>query len=188
MSTLNLPEVQSAVTPGERELQAESITIRIRWFGVALGYLLVNFDSIVPGAGPTESRLELNAILTVGAVYAFIDTVRSWKGQVLLAEFRILVSLMEALFIGLLCYFDDGIASPFRFYYFLSKPSSFKIFPYISEALASFSFIASGAKYSLSKLAVWVALTNSGESMAFLKASCNLFRTGIGIPFGATIP
>jgi len=27
---------------------------------------------------------------------------------------------MEALFIGLLCYFDDGVSSPFRFYYFLS--------------------------------------------------------------------
>ena len=27
---------------------------------------------------------------------------------------------MEAVFIGLLCYFDDGLNSPFRFYYFLS--------------------------------------------------------------------
>ena len=27
---------------------------------------------------------------------------------------------MEALFIGLLCYFDDGLESPFRYYYFLS--------------------------------------------------------------------
>jgi len=115
-----LPETTTAVSPGERELQAESITVRIRWFGVALGYLLVNLDFFVTNSGPTESRLELNAILTVGAVYAFIDTVRSWKGHVLLAEFRILVSLMEALFIGMLCYFDDGIGSPFRFYYFLS--------------------------------------------------------------------
>ena len=27
---------------------------------------------------------------------------------------------MEALFIGLLCYFDAGLESPFRYYYFLS--------------------------------------------------------------------
>ena len=27
---------------------------------------------------------------------------------------------MEALFIGLLCYFDGGLDSPFRYYYFLS--------------------------------------------------------------------
>ena len=67
-----------------------------------------------------SSKMELNAILAVGAVYAMIDTVRSMKGRVLLAEFRILISLMEALFIGLLCYFDAGVSSPFRFYYFLS--------------------------------------------------------------------
>ncbi len=27
---------------------------------------------------------------------------------------------MEAVFIGLLCYFNHGVESPFRFYYFLS--------------------------------------------------------------------
>ncbi len=109
----------SVVNPVTRELKAESITVRIRWLGVVVGYLLVNFGHLFSGHR-TGSRAELNAILAVGAIYAFVDTLRSWKGHVLLAEFRILVSLMEALFIGMLCYFDEGISSPFRFYYFLS--------------------------------------------------------------------
>lgn len=110
----------AVVNPVVRELRAESITVRIRWFGVVVGYLLVNAGDLISAAHRDASRFELNAILAVGAVYALIDTVRSWKGHVLLAEFRILVSMMEALFIGLLCYFDEGVSSPFRFYYFLS--------------------------------------------------------------------
>ena len=109
----------SVTNPVARELKAESITVRIRWFGVAVGILVVNAGHLIGGARAT-SQLQLNLLLLVGAVYAAIDTLRSWKGQILLAEFRILVSLMEALFIGLLCYFDEGISSPFRFYYFLS--------------------------------------------------------------------
>ena len=109
----------SIADPVTRELKAESITVIIRWFGVVIGYLIVNFGYLF-GASRSNSRTELNALLAVGAVYALIDTLRSRKGEVLLAEFRILVSLMEALFIGLLCYFDEGISSPFRFYYFLS--------------------------------------------------------------------
>lgn len=113
-------ESDTVANPVAREVKAESITVRIRWFGLAVGYLLVNAAHLVSPVNRTSSQFELNAILAVGAVYALIDTVRSWKGQVLLAEFRILVSLMEALFIGLLCYFDGGVSSPFRFYYFLS--------------------------------------------------------------------
>lgn len=109
----------SIADPVTRELKAESITVIIRWFGVVIGYLIVNFGYLF-GASRSDSRTELNALLAVGAVYALIDTLRSRKGEVLLAEFRILVSLMEALFIGMLCYFYEGIASPFRFYYFLS--------------------------------------------------------------------
>jgi signal transduction histidine kinase len=114
------PEAVPSVTdPVARELKAESITIRIRWFGVVVGLLIVNAGDLF-GASRATSRFELNAILAVGAIYALVDTIRSWKGHVLLAEFRILVSMMEALFIGLLCYFDEGVSSPFRFYYFLS--------------------------------------------------------------------
>ena len=109
-----------ATDPLSRDLRAEFITVRIRWFGLAVGYLLVNIGDRINAADRGSAQFELNAILTLGAVYAIIDTLRSWKGKVLLAEFRILISLMEALFIGVLCYFDEGVSSPFRFYYFLS--------------------------------------------------------------------
>lgn len=102
------------------DLRAESITIRIRWFGLAVGYLLVNIRHLMNLDGPNSSVWELNAILTLGLGYAVIDTLRSLRGRVLLSEFRIIISVMEALFVGLLCYFDGGIDSSFRFYYFLS--------------------------------------------------------------------
>ncbi|MEZ6122388.1 MAG: ATP-binding protein [Planctomycetaceae bacterium] len=110
----------TVVNPVAREVRAESITVRIRWFGIAVGYFLVNVGDLINAADRHTNQGALNAILALGAVYALIDTYRSRKGQVLLAEFRILISLMEALFIGLLCYFDEGVSSPFRFYYFLS--------------------------------------------------------------------
>lgn len=100
---------------GHWDLAAETVTVRIRWFGLCVGYVLVNF--IGDGGG---SRAVLNAILTLGAVYALIDTVWSLRGKVFLARLPLAISLMEAVFIGLLCYFDHGVESPFRFYYFLS--------------------------------------------------------------------
>lgn len=100
--------------PSAREAQAESITVRIRWFGLCVGALYVNLVQRDTG------RPELNGMLILGAIYALLDTLASWKGKVLLAEYRIGISLMEALFIGLLCNFDHGVSSPFRFYYFLS--------------------------------------------------------------------
>lgn len=96
------------------QLMAESITLRIRWFGLIVGYLLVNFLS------PNESRPYLNGILTLGAIYALFDLVWHWRGSVFLSRLPLFISLMESVFIGLLCYFDDGIDSSFRFYYFLS--------------------------------------------------------------------
>jgi two-component system NtrC family sensor kinase len=117
----SLTQVRDPVTDSlARDLRAEFITVRIRWFGLAVGYLLVNIGDLINVADRGSSQFELNAILTLGAIYAIIDTLRSWKGKVLPAEFRILISLMEALFIGVLCYFDEGVSSPFRFYYFLS--------------------------------------------------------------------
>ena len=96
------------------ELAAESITVRIRWFGLCVGYVMVNW------IGRETNQPELNAILTLGAVYALVDTWLSLRGRVFLSEWQLIVSLMEAVFIGLLCYFDSGLDSPFRFYYFLS--------------------------------------------------------------------
>src|SRR5262245_1301074 len=102
--------------PSGWELAAESITVKIRWFGVAAGYLLVN--SFERPAG--TDRPVLNAILALGAVYALVDTLWSLRGRVFLSRWPLIISLMEAVFIGLLCYFDEGLASPFRYYYFLS--------------------------------------------------------------------
>lgn len=98
------------------DLAAESITVKIRWFGVVVGYVLVNLLE-----RPADSqRAEINAILTLGALFALIDTLWSLRGKVFLSDLPLVVSLMEAVFIGLLCYFDAGLESPFRFYYFLS--------------------------------------------------------------------
>lgn len=117
---MRIPAALSAVAartlfdPVGRESEAESITVRIRWFGLCIGYLYVNL------VGRTGGRLELNAMLTLGALYAALDTIASRNGKVLLSNYRLGVSVMEALFIGLLCNFDNGVSSPFRFYYFLS--------------------------------------------------------------------
>lgn len=96
------------------QLATESIVVRIRWFGIAMGYALV------------ETRNGLNdpwavrAILALGACYAALDLLWHRRGQVFLSRLPLFVSMMEATFIGLLCYFDTGLESPFRWYYLLS--------------------------------------------------------------------
>jgi signal transduction histidine kinase len=102
-----------AAGPERWELAAEAIAIKIRWFGLLVGYVLVNVS-------PAGDRLLLNAILTLGAGYALVDTYFSLRGRVFLGRSPLVISLMEATFIGLLCFFDDGLESFFRFYYFLS--------------------------------------------------------------------
>ena len=111
MSTLTDPRDASSW-----ELAAERITVQIRWFGVAVGFLLVNLLDR-PGIG---SRWPLNSLLLVGAIYALLDTLAGLRGQVFLGRLPLIISAMEALFVGLLCRFDTGPESPFRFYYFLS--------------------------------------------------------------------
>jgi signal transduction histidine kinase len=105
----------AAATPHRWELAAETIAVKIRWFGLLFGYVLVN-----AGDHDGTGRLVLNAILSLGAVYALLDTYQSCRGAVFLGRFPLLISGMEALFIGLLCYYDGGPESPFRYYYFLS--------------------------------------------------------------------
>ena len=105
--------------PRESDLAAESITVKIRWFGLCVGYLLVNVVDVVDQSQP-RTQAVMNAILTLGAVYALLDTWWSLRGRVFLARWPLIISAMEAVFIGLLCYFDQGLDSPFRFYYFLS--------------------------------------------------------------------
>lgn len=102
------------------QLAAETITLRVRWFGLVVGYVLVNFID------RDTNQVVLNGILTLGAVYALIDTLWSVRGRVFLSNSPLVISLMEAVFIGLLCHFDNGtdtdtaFNSPFPFYYFLS--------------------------------------------------------------------
>lgn len=97
------------------ELAAEAITVRIRWFGLCVGFAVVDFVERAQ-----VNRPAMNAILALGAVYALIDTYWSLRGKIFLKRQPLIISLMEAVFIGLLCHFDDGLESPFRFYYFLS--------------------------------------------------------------------
>jgi two-component system NtrC family sensor kinase len=101
--------------PPPWELAAENIAVKIRWFGLLVGYILVNVDDRADA-----NRAVLNAILSLGAVYTLLDTYYSLRGRVFLRRYPLGISLMEALFIGLLCFFHGGLESSFRFYYFLS--------------------------------------------------------------------
>jgi signal transduction histidine kinase len=102
-------------SPSAWELAAETIAVKIRWFGLLIGFVLVNLE---PDASP--SRPFLNAILALGTAYTLLDTYHSLRGRVFLGSYPLFISLMETLFIGLLCYFDGGLDSSFRYYYFLS--------------------------------------------------------------------
>lgn len=104
----------SSPTPPRWELAAEAIVVKIRWFGLVLGYLAVN------AAPDVAHRLALNGILAFGAGYTLLDSLYSLRGRVFLGRLPLAVSGMEALFIGLLCYFHGGLDSAFRFYYLLS--------------------------------------------------------------------
>src|SRR5258707_4545268 len=96
------------------ELATESIVVKIRWFGVAMGYVLVQTRTGLHN--PSAVR----AFLALGAGYAALDTAFYRLGEVVLRRWPLFVSLMESVFIALLCYHDTGLASPFRWYYLLS--------------------------------------------------------------------
>src|SRR6478609_5408776 len=96
------------------ELAAESIVVQLRWFGVAMGYVLVQTRTGLHN--PSAVR----AFLALGAGYAALDTAFYRLGEVVLTRLPLFVSLMESVFIALLCYHDTGLASPFRWYYLLS--------------------------------------------------------------------
>src|SRR5262245_28664713 len=94
----------AAPVPNRWELAAEAIAVKIRWFGLVVGYALVNLE--VAG---NANRPLLNAILALGALYALLDTYYSLRGRVFLGRFPLGISFMEALFIGLLCFFHTGL-------------------------------------------------------------------------------
>src|SRR5262245_30304219 len=111
----SFPSAPGPGSPSPWELDAEAIAVKIRWFGLLVGYLVVN---LVPHSSSQQAIL--NGILALGAIYTLFDTYYSFKGQVFLGRYPVAVSVMEALFIGLLCYYDRGLDSSFRFFYFLS--------------------------------------------------------------------
>ncbi len=104
-----------AAVPSPWELAAETIAVKIRWFGLLVGYVLVNL-----GGDGSGRQAVLNALLALGTAYTLLDTGLSLRGRVFLGRWPLAVSVMEALFIGLLCYYGGGVESPFRYYYFLS--------------------------------------------------------------------
>lgn len=144
------------------ELAAETITVKLRWFGLAFGYVLVNFLGRETEGTPVNQPV-LNAILTLGAVYALLDTLWSYRGKVFLSKSPLIVSLMEAVFIGLLCHFDHGLESPFRFYYFLSLlVCAIRHAPgitYTTFALHSVSFAALAFSHNINTRDEWTTLT-----------------------------
>jgi signal transduction histidine kinase len=88
---------------------------------VCVGFALVNLigpDLLPPGA--SRNVLLLNTILGIGVAYVALDTYWSYRGKVFLSNWPLAVSLLETVFIGLLCNFDLGQESAFRFYYLLS--------------------------------------------------------------------
>lgn len=92
----------------------ETIVLKIRWIGVVLGLLWVNL------APTLAHRAMLNGILLLGLGYALWDTWATMRGWRLAQRYPLIISLLEAMFIGLLCYYDAGVHSPFRYYYLLS--------------------------------------------------------------------
>src|SRR3982074_1542072 len=92
------------------ELATESIVVRIRWFGVAMGYVLVQTRTGLHN--PSAVR----AFLALGAGYAALDTAFHRMGEVFLKRWPLFVSLMESTFIALLCYHHVGFDTPFRWY------------------------------------------------------------------------
>ena len=99
--------------PGALDLAAESVALSIRWFGLVVGVLLANF-------GQSPHPLPLNGLLALGLAFTALNTLVFSRGRVFFRDFPLAVSALEAVFIGLLCRFDAGLDSPFRFYYLLS--------------------------------------------------------------------
>jgi two-component system, NtrC family, sensor kinase len=96
------------------DLAAESIVVKIRWFGVIMGYVLVQSRTGL------HSPSAVRAFLALGAGFAALDLAFWWMGEVFLKRWPLFVSFVEAIFIALLCFHDTGLESPFRWYYLLS--------------------------------------------------------------------
>ncbi len=125
---MSLPVLAAAaIQPTRWDLDAEAVIVKIRWIGLVVGYLYANFGSDAPS-------LPLNAILGLGFAFTLLDTYYSLRGRIVLGTHPLVVSCLEALFIGLLCYTDGGLDSAFRYYYILSLLCAALRFPPIVTA------------------------------------------------------
>jgi signal transduction histidine kinase len=135
--------VGPATLPSPWELAAETIAVKIRWFGLLLGFVVVNL-----GNHPLDRLAVLNAILTLGTLYTLLDTYHSLRGRVFLGRSPLVISSLEALFIALLCYADTGLESPFRYYYLLSLLGCAVRHPsHVTYATCAFHCISYGLLY-----------------------------------------
>ena len=100
------------------DLDAEAIVVKIRWFGLLLGFAYANLG--VAESVRANDRLILNAILVLGLAYTVLDTWFYRRRRVFLGDYPFVVSVMESIFIGMLCFFENDLDSPFRYYYLLS--------------------------------------------------------------------
>lgn len=102
--------------PSDWVRDSAGILVKIQWFGLFVGFLLAN----VPGREPDSPHL-LNLLLSVGLVYACVDSIFYLRGEsFVLSRFPLIVAFLETIFITLLCRYDVGLNSPYRFYYLLS--------------------------------------------------------------------
>jgi signal transduction histidine kinase len=178
-----------ASAPERWELAAEAIAIKMRWFGLVVGYVLAN-------VGTVKDREILNAILALGAGYALLDTYYSFRGQVFLGRYPLAISLMEALFIGLLCYFHGGMESFFRFFYFLSliccairhpPRVTFATCALHSASYTALYFALGAARHELPLLVVtlvilgWVTWASTGLAMLLKRVGEHLHQLNLAL-------
>ncbi len=170
-----------APTPADPDwdLAAESIAVLMRWFGLVVGAVLANVGS------PAADHWPLNLILALGLGFTFLDTYFFTRRRIFLRDHPLVIAVMESLFIGLLCYFQGGLESPFRFYYLLSLVCSAIRFSqattFVNCGLACLSYGAlylsqpSGTRDPLAVaflvvVLVWVAWAASGLAKLLRRA------------------
>ena len=128
------------------ELAAEAIAVKIRWVGLVVGFLLANF-------GPAGNLAALNFILALGIGFTASDTLFFWRGRVFLRDHPLVISAMEALFIGLLCFYETGLDSPFRFYYLLSLICcAIRYSPRITLLTCGLDILSHGTLYAVAEV------------------------------------
>ncbi len=96
------------------DLGAESVSVGIRWIGLAFGFLYANAWAATSDVRP------LNGLLLLGLLFTVVETIVYTRQRIFLRDALIVTAIMEAVYIGLLCSWESGAESPFRFFYLLS--------------------------------------------------------------------